>query len=146
MTIGNKEWAITEGWIPPLEDETVAFLNFSFQEAHVEIMVYYSTRDPVGPYRLAVPAGQLRHVCFNCLKDPEPIPRATDYACTIESNVPIVVQHLGARANASPIYRPEIVKRLQSTHGPLMECASDFSPVGAEHAIGCGAYLSGKEE
>jgi hypothetical protein len=96
MTIGNKEWAFTDGWIPPLGDETVAFLNFSFLEAHVEIMVYYSTRDPVGPYRLTVPPGRLKCVRFNCLKDPEPIPRATDYATTIESDVPIVVQHRGS--------------------------------------------------
>jgi hypothetical protein len=30
---------------------------------------------------------------FNDLKDPEPIPLATDYASVIESDVPIVVQH-----------------------------------------------------
>ena len=64
----------------------------------------------------------------------------------ISSDVPIVVQHLGARVNAFYIYRPEIVKWLQSPHGPLMECASPFSPIGAEHAIDCGAYLTGKEE
>ena len=27
------------------------------------------------------------------LNDPQPIPRATDYASTIDSDVPIVVQH-----------------------------------------------------
>ena len=30
---------------------------------------------------------------FNDLNDPEPIPRDTDYASLIESDVPIVVQH-----------------------------------------------------
>ena len=30
---------------------------------------------------------------FNELKDPEPIPEATDYASVFESDVPIVVQH-----------------------------------------------------
>jgi hypothetical protein len=34
-----------------------------------------------------------RHVRFNELGDPEPIPRGADYASVIRSDVPIVVQH-----------------------------------------------------
>ena len=34
-------------------------------------------------------------VRFDRLTDPEPIPRATEYASTIESDVPIVVQYPG---------------------------------------------------
>jgi hypothetical protein len=33
------------------------------------------------------------HLRFNDLEDPEPVPRGTDYASVIESDVPIVVQH-----------------------------------------------------
>jgi hypothetical protein len=73
--------------------ETVCLLNTSDQEAHVEITIYYSDRDPVGPYRVSVPARRTRHVRFNDLKEPEPIPRDTDYASVIESDVPIVAQH-----------------------------------------------------
>jgi len=40
-----------------------------------------------------VPARRTRHVRFNNLRDPEPIPRNTDYASVIESDLPIVVQH-----------------------------------------------------
>lgn len=93
MTTGRKHWAIAQGWIPPIGDETVSLLNVSVQEAHVEITVYYSDRDPVGPYRVTVPARRTKHVQFNSLNDPEPIPHETDYASTIESDVPIVVQH-----------------------------------------------------
>jgi hypothetical protein len=32
-------------------------------------------------------------VRFNDLRDPEPIPKGTDYASVIESDVPVVVQH-----------------------------------------------------
>ena len=95
MSIGNKYWTMTEGWIPPLRDEAVTFLNVSRQEAHVQMRVYYSNRDPVGPYRFTVPAGRLRRVRFSGLKNPEPIPRATDYGGVIESDVPIIVQHAG---------------------------------------------------
>jgi hypothetical protein len=59
----------------------------------VEITVYFSDRDPAGPYRVSVPPRRTLHLRFNELQDPEPIPRDTDYASLIESDVPIVVQH-----------------------------------------------------
>jgi hypothetical protein len=40
-----------------------------------------------------VPARRTRHVRFNDLTDPAPVPRDTDYSSLIESDVPIVVQH-----------------------------------------------------
>jgi hypothetical protein len=85
--------------------ETFCILNASSQDAHVEVTVYFSDRDPVGPYRVTVPARRTRHVRFNDLKDPQPIPRDTDYASVIESDVPIVVQHtrLDSRQDANAL-------------------------------------------
>jgi hypothetical protein len=40
-----------------------------------------------------VPARRTLHLRFNDLSDPEPVPRDTDYASVLESDVPIVVQH-----------------------------------------------------
>jgi hypothetical protein len=100
--IGHKRWAIAEGYIPAgstgpepqmTSHETACILNAGEQDAHVEITVFYSDRGPVGPYRLTVGAGRTKHVRFNDLADPEPIPRDTDYASVIESDQPIVVQH-----------------------------------------------------
>jgi hypothetical protein len=100
--IGVKEWVIAEGYIPPeshgpkpemLSHETVCLLNASEQDAHVEITIYYSDREPVGPYKVTVPARRTRHVRFNNLSDPEPIPRGMDYSSVIRSDVPIVAQH-----------------------------------------------------
>ena len=100
--IGKKRWAIAEGYIPAestgpapefTSHETACLLNASGDEAHVEITVYFSDREPAGPYRVTVPPRRTRHVRFNDLDDPEPIPRGTDYASVIESDVPIVVQH-----------------------------------------------------
>ena len=100
--IGVKEWVIAEGYIPPqshgpqpqmLSHETVCLLNASDEDAHVEITIYYSDREPIGPYKITVPARRTRHVRFNDLSDPEPIPRDTDYASVIRSDVPIVAQH-----------------------------------------------------
>jgi hypothetical protein len=93
ITISSKHWAIVEGWIPASGDETVSLLNVSGQKAHVEITVYYSQRDAAGPYCITVPEGGTEHVHLNRLTDAEPIPRETIYESTIESDVPIVVQH-----------------------------------------------------
>ncbi len=100
--VGRKTWAIAEGWIPAwshgpqpelLSHETACILNTNDRDAQVEITIYFSDRDPVGPYKLTVPARRTLHQRFNDLKDPEPIPKATNYASVIVSDVPIVVQH-----------------------------------------------------
>jgi hypothetical protein len=100
--IGKKRWAIAEGYIPPsshgphpqmTSHETVCLLNTGAKDAHVAITVFYADRPPVGPYRLIVGAERTRHVRFNDLSDPAPIPVGQDFASLIESDVPIVVQH-----------------------------------------------------
>jgi len=100
--IGYTRWAIAEGYVPGWSNgpkpqftshETACLLNTSDEDAHVEIKVFFSDREPAGPYRLTVPARRTKHVRFNELEDPEPIPVDTDYASVIESDVPIVVQH-----------------------------------------------------
>ncbi|WP_346797347.1 sensory rhodopsin transducer [Halomonas sp. Bachu 37] len=100
--VGSTCWAIAEGYIPGsghgpepqmTSHETACILNATEVDAEVRIMLYFSDRDPVGPYRIDVPAQRTRHVRFNDLDNPEPVPRDTDYASVIQSNVPIVVQH-----------------------------------------------------
>jgi hypothetical protein len=82
------------GPAPELEShETACIINTGDQPAQVEIHVYFEDRDPVGPYRVEVPARRTKHLRFNELQEPEPVPRDTDYASVIESDVPIVVQH-----------------------------------------------------
>jgi hypothetical protein len=73
--------------------ETVCLLNTGSQDAHVSITVFYSDRPPVGPYYVVVPAERTKHVRFNDLSNPEPIPVDRDFSSLIESDVPIVVQH-----------------------------------------------------
>jgi hypothetical protein len=100
--IGRRRWAIAEGYIPGwshgpepqmVSHETVCLLNASDQDAHVEITIFFKDREPAGPYRVTVPARRTRHVRFNDLTDPEPIPHDTDFASVIESDVPVVAQH-----------------------------------------------------
>lgn len=100
--IGKKKWAIAEGYIPSwsngpepefLSHETACLLNTGDKDAHVVITIFFEDREPAGPYRLTVPAKRTKHMRFNDLKEPEPIPVGKDYASLIESDVPIVVQH-----------------------------------------------------
>ncbi|HZR47009.1 MAG TPA: sensory rhodopsin transducer [Candidatus Manganitrophaceae bacterium] len=102
VPIGKKRWAIAEGYIPGwshgpepqmTSHETACLLNSGDQDAQVRITIYFADREPAGPYRVTVPARRTRHIRFNDLKEPEPVPRDTDYASVIESDVPIVVQH-----------------------------------------------------
>lgn len=102
QSVGRKCWAIAEGYIPPgstggtrqlVSHETVCILNAGSSDARVEITVYFSDRDPAGPYVFQVPARRTRHLRFNDFTDPEAIPADTDFSSLIVSNVPIVVQH-----------------------------------------------------
>lgn len=102
QVIGRTHWAIAEGYIPGGSNgpepemkshETACILNTADKDANVEIMIYFEDKDPVGPYKVTVPAKRTSHIRFNDLKDPQPIPLDTDYASTIISDVPIVVQH-----------------------------------------------------
>lgn len=100
--MGRTRWAIPEGYIPPrstgpepqmTSHETACILNVSDRPAHVEITVFFTDRDPAGPYRVTVEPRRTLHLRFNDLRDPEPIPEDTDYASVLESDVPVVVQH-----------------------------------------------------
>ncbi len=101
-TIGHKRWAIAEGYIPPhshgpepamTSHETACLLNATEHGAHVEITLFFSDREPAGPYLVTVPARRTLHLRFNDLTDPEPIPKGRDYSSVLVSDVPIVVQH-----------------------------------------------------
>jgi hypothetical protein len=100
--LGTTTWVIPEGHIPgrstgagrALEShETACVLNVTDQDAHVEVMLFFADREPVGPYRFIVPARRTVHQRFNDFTDPEPVPRDTDYASVLTSDVPVVVQH-----------------------------------------------------
>ncbi len=102
MQIGQKAWAIPEGYIPgnstgempAMEShDTASILNAGNEPAHVEITIYFNDREPAGPYKVTVPPRRTMHVRFNSLEDPEPVPRDTDYASVIRCDQPVVVQY-----------------------------------------------------
>jgi hypothetical protein len=100
--LGSTTWVIAEGYIPGESTgdgrafeshETACLLNAGDADAHVEIRLFFHDREPAGPYRVTVPARRTVHQRFNDLTEPEPVPRDTDYATVITSDVPVVVQH-----------------------------------------------------
>jgi hypothetical protein len=99
--LGHRTWAIPEGYLPGRSSgpddmtshETVCLLNTGDEDAEVDLTVYFSDREPAGPYRILVPARRTVHQWLNDLDDPEPIPTDTDYAMVLRSDVPVVVQH-----------------------------------------------------
>ncbi|NUS61067.1 MAG: sensory rhodopsin transducer [Lysobacter sp.] len=100
--LGRNRWVIAEGYIPAwshgpapqLEShETCCLLNTGDSAVRVEITLYFEDREPVGPYVLELGARRTKHLRFNDLSDPEPVPKDTPYASVIEADGPIVVQH-----------------------------------------------------
>jgi hypothetical protein len=101
-SIGRKRWAIAEGYIPSqssfsdrtlISHETACILNAGDREARVNITLFFVDREPVGPYRVVIPARRTLHLRFNDLNEPAVVPRDTDFSSVFESDVPIVVQH-----------------------------------------------------
>lgn len=102
QAIGRTRWAIAEGYIPPgstgpspqmTSHETACILNAGETDANIRITVFFADREPAGPYFVSVPPRRTRHLRFNSLTEPEPIPTDTDFSTIIESDVPVVVQH-----------------------------------------------------
>jgi hypothetical protein len=100
--IGYKLWAIAEGYIPgwsngPLPQmqshESLCFLNTSDSDATVFLYIYHTDREPSGPFTIIVPARRTLHQRLNELENPEIISHGKEFACYIESDVPVVVQH-----------------------------------------------------
>jgi hypothetical protein len=98
----RRLWVSAEGYITAqshgpepqlISHETACILNACDTEANIEIPIYFSAREPVGPYRINVPAKRTSHLRFNDLTDPEPIPLDTDYSSVFISDVPVVIQH-----------------------------------------------------
>ena len=111
--IGRRRWVIPEGFIPSrsmanadralLSHEAFCVLNAGDADAHVSVTLFFTDREPVGPYRVTVGARRTYHFRFNELEEPEAVPLDTDYASVIESDVPVVVQHTRLDSRAAEI-------------------------------------------
>ncbi len=102
LQIGARTWVIADGYIPPgstgpapemTSHDSFCVLNAGARTARLEVTVYFTDREPAGPYRIDVEPRRARHTRMNDLTDPEPIPAGTDYCFVLDSDEPVVVQH-----------------------------------------------------
>ena len=100
--LGRRVRKIAEGYVPgasaaqdraTVSHETPCIVNAGNAPAEIEITLYFSDPEPAGPCPLTVPTRRTKHLRFNDLTGPEPVPRDTDYASIIRSSAPVVVQH-----------------------------------------------------
>lgn len=102
MQVGARQWVVPEGYLPKwshgptpeMESHgSLCILNAGDADAQIRITVFFTDRDPAGPFLAKVPARRSYHVRFNNLRDPEPIPPGTEFSSVLESDVPVVVQY-----------------------------------------------------
>ncbi len=100
--IGKKTWAIAEGYIPKwghgkepefVSHETMCVLNTNEEDAELSVFIYFTDKEPVGPYKIKIPAQRVKHIRFNDLSEPEPIPKGVDFASLVHASLPVIVQH-----------------------------------------------------
>jgi hypothetical protein len=100
--IGAHVWVIADGYIPRhstgpapamTSHDSACILNAGDVDAEIELLFYFTDREPIGPYTLRVGARRAFHQRINDLTEPSPVPVGTDYCCVIRSTAPIVVQH-----------------------------------------------------
>ena len=99
--LGRRTWVFAAGHVPErttghepelTSRDELCLLNSAGADARVELTVYHPDRDPVGPYRLTVPARRVRHVRINDLIDPQAVPLGVAYGLVLDSDVPVVAQ------------------------------------------------------
>ena len=101
MTDGKRKWFVPDAYLPArssgeaVSHEAACLLNPSGTAAMVRFTFYFEDRDPIGPIDVALAARRTSHVR---LDDPGAIggvelPRGVPYAYTVESDVPVVLQH-----------------------------------------------------
>lgn len=98
---GRQTWFVPDGFLPGdsshgvTSHEAACLLNVGDSDAHVRLTFFFEDREPLGPVELTLEAKRTRHLR---LDDPSAIggidlPRDTPYAYSVESDVPIVLQH-----------------------------------------------------
>lgn len=98
---GHKTWVVPDGWLPPaggkgemVNHESLMILNTGWKKAQIKIDIYFDNREPVRDLPLTVDAERIRAIR---LDSPDELgfalPRATQYALRIKSNVKVIVQY-----------------------------------------------------
>ena len=98
---GNLTWVVPDGWLPPeggegdmINHESLMIMNTGNELANVKIDIYFDDHDPVKGLPLTVEAERIKAVRLDLQEELGfELPRETQYALRIKSNVKIIVQY-----------------------------------------------------
>lgn len=98
---GRKVWYFPDGELPPPGDEpmkgheSIVVLNDNSCPANIRMSLYFTDREPVREVEVTVMPERVRCIRMDNEADLKGvvIPRETQYAIRLESDVPIVVQY-----------------------------------------------------
>src|SRR5687768_10183598 len=98
---GRRRWYVPDAYLPSgssddaVSHESACLLNAGPSEARVRFTFYFEDRGPVGPVDVVLGARRTQHVRLDSpaalggLELPHDVP----YAYSVESDVPVVLQH-----------------------------------------------------
>jgi hypothetical protein len=98
---GKRRWYVPDAYLPAESSrgapshESACLLNAGERDARVRFTFFFEDREPVGPVELTLAARRTLHVRHDdagSLGGVE-LPRGVPYAYTVESDVPVVLQH-----------------------------------------------------
>ena len=98
---GSYTWVVPDGWLPPeggegdmINHESLMIMNTGQKDADVKIDIYFDDCEPVKDLPLTIGAERIKAIRLDL---PEELgfalPRATQYALRIKSNVKVIVQY-----------------------------------------------------
>ena len=98
---GNFSWVIPDGWLPPaggdgdmINHESLMMMNTGSEPAKITIDIYFDDREPVKGLPIIVEAERIKAIRLDLAEELGfELPRATQYALRIISNVKVIVQY-----------------------------------------------------
>jgi hypothetical protein len=101
MPGGKRHWFVHDAYLPAdsshgfVSHEAACILNAGGEDAQVRFTFFFEDREPIGPVELRLAARRTRHVRLDdaASLDGVDLPRGVPYAYTVESDMPIVLQH-----------------------------------------------------
>ena len=98
---GHKTWVVPDGWLPPaggdgdmVNHESLMILNTGKKKAQIKLDIYFDDREPIRDLPLTVNAERIRSIRLDLSDELGfDLPRATQYALRIKSDVKVIVQY-----------------------------------------------------
>ncbi len=98
---GHKTWIVPDCWLPPaggsgdmINHESLMILNTGRKKAKITIDIYFDDREPVRDLPLTVDEERVKAIRLDLSHELGfKLPRATQYALRIKSDVKVIVQY-----------------------------------------------------